>query len=471
MNYFSKIVNKKTLLNINFYLFLFFVVRLFHITNLPLEVSHNWRQTTVAMVSRNFYETNSNILYPRVDFAGTKTGITGMEFPTLNYLTYLTSLLFGYEHWYGRLINLIISSFGIYFFHKLIKQYFNPRIAFNSAIVLLFSIWFAFSRKMMPDTFSFSLMIIAIYYGSNYFENKRLTSLFFYLFFCLIGILSKLPSGYILIVFSLFIFNSNYGLSQKKIFIAGNIVIFIPIICWYYYWVPHLNKTFDFFHFYMGDSIAKGFNELKNHLFDTCAKFFDNAIKFIGFAFFIFGFYKAYLLKNKKLLYVFSSASLLFLIVILKAGFAFHHHNYYVIPFVPVMALVCGYGISLLKSEKWQMIILIAISLEGIFNYQDDFFIKPKDYQVYNLEKDLDSIGNKTDLILINSENIPTPMYFTHRKGIITYNDSLLNNVFLMKHKTKGYKFIVILKQSFGTEITLKLPLKINNSYYAIYQL
>lgn len=471
MNYFDKIVNKSLFTKIGFYLIIFFILRLYHITNPPLEVAHNWRQTTVAMVARNFHETNSNIFYPRVDFAGTKTGITGMEFPLLNYLIYLVALIFDYNHWYGRLINLIVSSIGIYFFDKLLRKYFDKKIAFYASVVLLFSLWFTFSRKIMPDTFSFSFMIMALYYGTNYFENKKHSHLLLYALFCLLGILTKLPSCYILIIFSLFLFNEQFALKYKIIFSSVTLFILIPVCYWYFYWVPYLTKTFDFWHFYMGDSMLTGARELSTHLFDTCFHFFESAIKYVGFAFYIYGVYHAFNSGNKKLVYVFILCSLTFFIIMLKAGFAFHHHNYYIIPFIPVMSLLCSYGIYSVKKTKYQVVLLLIIFIESISNHQNDFFIKPKDYQIYNLEKDLNSIGNKNDFILINSEKWPTPMYFAHRKGEITYNDSLLNNAYLAKHKAKGYKFIVILKQSFGTEIQLDLPKKINNPYYAIYQL
>src|SRR3989344_7431345 len=99
--------------NIRFWIVLFFVLRLYGITNPPIEIAHNWRQVTGDMVARNFYEVDNNILYPRLDFGGEKTGITGTEFPVLNYLMYLLSLIFGFHDWFGRLINLIVSSYGI----------------------------------------------------------------------------------------------------------------------------------------------------------------------------------------------------------------------------------------------------------------------------------------------------------------------------------------------------------------------
>jgi 4-amino-4-deoxy-L-arabinose transferase-like glycosyltransferase len=188
--------------DIRFWIILFFIIRLFGITNPPLEVAHNWRQTTVTMVARNFYEIDSNILFPRIDIAGEKTGITGMEFPIFNYLIYLISLVFGYQHWYGRLLNLIVSSFGIYFFSLLVKKYFSSKTSLYSSIILIVSVWFIFSRKIMPDTFSMSLIFMGFYYGTNYFEKRSgLKHLLLYFFLTTLGMLAKLPCGYILILF------------------------------------------------------------------------------------------------------------------------------------------------------------------------------------------------------------------------------------------------------------------------------
>ena len=81
--------NWKSLYDIRIWIVLFFCIRLIGITDPPLEIGHNWRQTTVTMVARNFLEVDNNIFLPRIDFAGEKTGISGMEFPFLKYLIYL----------------------------------------------------------------------------------------------------------------------------------------------------------------------------------------------------------------------------------------------------------------------------------------------------------------------------------------------------------------------------------------------
>lgn len=471
MNYLNKIINKNSLLDIRFWLVLFFLLRLFHITNPPLEVSHNWRQTTVTMVARNFYEVNPDIMYPRLDIGGDKTGITGMEFPVLNYLIYLTSLLFGYEHWYGRLINLLVSTVGIWFFFRLIKNYFGKELAFFSAIVLLFSIWIVFSRKIMPDTFSTSLIIMSIYFATNYFESKRILHLLLYALFCLLGLLAKLPAGYLLIVLSLFVFDRKIELRTKISFLFTSLIILLPVAYWYFIWVPHLNHVFGFTHFFMGSALKYGTKEILSHLYETGFNFFDSAIKYVGFAFFLAGLFFAWKKQQKALGWIVGLSFISFLVVILKSGFAFYHHNYYIIPFVPVMALICGYGLIQFKNVKWRYVFLVIIALEGILNYQDDFFIKDDDLAIYNLEKDFDAISSREDLVLMNSGNKPTPMYFAHRKGWVTFNDSIQNPAYINQLKHKGLKFVVILKRSFGYPMELDYPVCVNNPYYTIYKL
>jgi 4-amino-4-deoxy-L-arabinose transferase-like glycosyltransferase len=180
--------------DIRFWILLFFVVRLIGITNPPLDAAHSWRQVTGNMVSRNFLETDANIFYPRVDMAGEKTGITGTEFPLLNYLIYLVSLLFGWQHWYGRLIVLLISSFGTYFFYKIARRFWKEETAFYATILLLVSNWFIYSRKIMPDTFSISLMLIGVYFAIQFIDNNKRISLLWSWLFIVMGALSKIPS-------------------------------------------------------------------------------------------------------------------------------------------------------------------------------------------------------------------------------------------------------------------------------------
>ena len=427
------------------------------------------------MVARNFHEIDANIFYPRIDIAGELTGITGMEFPLLNYLIYLVSRIFGYQHWYGRLINLFISSFGLWFFYKLAKKYFTSQVSFYATIILAVSIWFQFSRKIMPDTFAMSFIVASIYYGTNYFETKRLPKkylhLLCYVLLMMLGVLSKLPSGYLLVVFGLFIFSSQIGLREKLIFVFASSLGLIPVLIWYFYWVPYLVDNFGFWHYSMGKNLEQGVREIIQNIPDTLSKFYDTAIKYIGFAAFLFGLVYSIIKKEKIVLLLFVISFLSFCVIIFKAGFYFPHHDYYVIPFVPVMALIAGYGLTQIANSKIAIILLIAISMEGIANQHHDFRIKETNLYLLDLETELDKISHPDDLIIINSSKYPTPMYFAHRKGWVNSNEMIEDPAYINELTDKGLTFILILKSGFGTEIKLEQYERVlENKDYCIYR-
>ncbi len=468
-------VIKDSFRDIRFWIILFFLIRLVGITNPPLEVEHNWRQTSVAMVARNFLEVDNNILYPRIDIAGNKSGITGMEFPLLNYSIYLVAEIFGYQHWYGRLINLIVSSFGLFVFFKLINKYFEKKTAFYATLILLFSLWFSYSRKIMPDTFSMSFLLAGIYFGTNYLDkstrSRQLINLMLYATFVTLGVLSKISSVYLLAVFLIPLLDKEILLKRKYIFILVTGLSGILPLLWYFYWVPYLVETYGFWYFFMGKSISVGVIEIANNLPETLLRFFETAIKFIAFAVFLYGLIMGIIKKNKLLTSIFLLSFLSYLIIVFKAGETFPRHSYYMIPFIPVMALVAGYGLNLINNRKFQIVLIVAIGVEGILNQHYDFRIKDQERTLLLLEDDMNRVSQKEDLIMVNSGQNPTPMYFAHRKGWVESNDKIKDERYIQSLKVMGLKYIVILKKTFGTNINLAFPVVLENEDYCIYKL
>lgn len=184
--------------------------------------------------------------------------------------------------------------------------------------------------------------------------------------------------------------------------------------CMVIFWVPHLVKTYEFWHYFMGKGFDKGVEEIFHNITLTLSRFYNTALKFIGFAVFLFGLIYAIINKEKLLLTLFSVGLASFSIVIFKADFSLSHHTYYVIPFFPVMALVAGYSLSQPRIKKFAVILIIAMAVEGIANQYHGFILKEKDTSILHLERDLDSDSDRTDLISINSGENPTPMYFAY---------------------------------------------------------
>jgi hypothetical protein len=419
------------------------------ITNPPLEIGHNWRQVTGLMVARNYLEVDANILYPRIDDNNGNTGIIGMEFPSMNYIYFLISKVFGYSHWYGRLINLLISSLGLFFFYKLIcLSGFKERIAFISTIFLATSIWFSFSRKMMPDTYCISIMFIGLYYGLKYLEEKNIYQIFIYIIISSLAILSKIPAGIYFIILIPFLLSNRFKIKQKVILAVSTVPSLVLTYLWYFNWNFMLSGKFGNW-YNSGKPIETGFVEIIENMDKVLKRFyFDAFSSYIVFFIFIFGIVIMFIRKERKMIIAFLLPFLVFMLYIFKSGFYFYHQNYYIIPFVPVMALVAGYSLSLIQ-RRWIFLTILILGVgESIANQQHDFFIKKSEKYKMNIESILDKFSSKNDLILINGNGNPQLIYLSHRKGWTCSDKQLSDTSFINKIVDSNCKYIVINKHS-----------------------
>jgi 4-amino-4-deoxy-L-arabinose transferase-like glycosyltransferase len=441
-----KTIAKNSIIDIRCWIILFFLLRLYGVTDPPLEIAHNWRQVTGNMIARNFYETDNNIFFPRLDMAGDKTGITGTEFPTLNYFTYLLSLVFGFHDWFGRLINLIISSLGVFYFYKLLKLKFEKRLSFFAAYFLLVSDWLIYSRKAMPDTFSVSLVIMSLYFAFRYFEDQKWKDILAYFFLAMIGVLSKIPAAFLLVLLITPVLDKQIPVHIRLYVVCASIALLIPVCIWYFYWVPYLIQEFGFAHYYMGIGVQLGFHQLITSLSQVFEKFYYDALKFIGFAAFIAGLFIAYQRREKQLMDIFSKTGIAFFLFMLKAGGNFSLHSYYIIPFVPIICLFAAYAITRIRKEWMMIIVVMAITAENIANQQHDFHIKESEKYKLSYERIADKVCKSNDLVAINCGENPQQIYLLHRKGWTITSEQATDNAFLQRLDIHHCKYLFINK-------------------------
>ena len=458
--------------DIRFWILFFFLLRMYGITYAPLEVGHNWRQTDGLMIARNFYEHDSNIFYPTVDLAGEKTGIVGCEFPILNYLVYLASLVFGYEHWYGRIIVLIFSSVGILFFYKLNRKFFGESTAFNASIIMLVSLWFSYSRKIIPDAFAVSLCIISLYYAFKYFEQGKLWQLFLFFVLALVGCLSKVLAATVLTVLLIPMLDKKNPMQRKILLSIFSVVILIGVCSWYFVWVPYLNTTYGFGdHFFMGLSFSEGAKRILESWPGILKRFYSTPFKYIGFLLFlisvIYCIRKKYWLQMAVFLLPFVS----FLILLVKTGTSILGDHYYIITAIPPMAFIMGFALTYLTTRKIGYIVLIVVSIESLAAQIYDFKIRQPFKSLESLEAIMDDVSQPSDLIAVNAElHNPTAMYFTHRRGWVAPNPLLSDTTYLNDLKNKGCKYIVVVKKLYG-DLNLEDPIVHDSEYFKIYSL
>lgn len=454
--------------DIRFWIIFFFLFRLIGITNAPLEIGHNWRQSLTAMTARNFYEGDANLLYPRIDMSGNQTGIIGSEFPFFNYLIYLFCEVFGYAHWYGRLINLIVSSIGIYFFYRLTRKICSERIAFSATIVLITSVWFSFSRKIMPDTFSVSLVIIGLFYCYEYLvDAKKWKALLFFLFIT-VGMLCKIPALSLLAVIPVLLVIREISRSRKLVVILLCALAVIIVGIWYFYWVPYLVDTYHY-QLYFPKGLAEGFREILPYIPEFFQKFyFSSLYSYVGFAFCLAGIVVLIREKNFYLKLGITLITVTFFLFILKTGAVFPLHNYYIIPFIPIMALLAGMALAKLPG-RYTFVLVAIVALEGIANQQYDFFIKEGEKYKLTLEEITQKNVPPGDLIVINGGQSPQQIYFAHRKGWTLGNERMTRSS-LDSLRMDGATYLIIEKRSHPEPIEF-YPSIYQDEHYEVYRM
>lgn len=430
----------------------FFLIRLIGITFPPLETWHSWRQTLTNMMARNMAEGSFSFLYPVVDMGGERTGIIGSEFPFFQSLIASLTLLFGEEHWYGRLINLIVSSFAAIAFFHLCKRWWNERTAWYATVIFLTSLWLAFSRKCMPDTFAVSLVIIGIYWFQRYFDQHNWWKLVLGLCFITLGGLCKIPAVFLFgLIVPMWINQSLQIRVKLSVTIAVGIASSI-IGWWYFVWVPHLVDTYHFALFFP-KGIAEGLHEIAPLWGDFAAQVYFGALRsYVVLLPILVGIIWLGIRKNRLALAGIGVLTAIFFVFAIKTGTVFPTHNYYVLPFVPVMAVVAACGLQRMN-KRLALALLLLIAAEGIGNQISDFRVKDEVRYKLTLEQQVNQLVPKGEKIIIHSGPNPEWMYWYHRKGWSLEPTEITDTLKMKEVRSFGGQYIVIDKRVWIIEL------------------
>jgi hypothetical protein len=257
-----------------------------------------------------------------------------------------------------------------------------------------------------------------------------------------------------------------------SVVISGSLIVLMAGL-WYLYWVPHLVSTFGFWHFYMGESFRKGLSDLITHAGGVADKFYFSALfSFVALALFASGLILAFFRKEKLMLRIMGLATLFFIIFMIKAGATFARHSYYVIPYVPVMALFGGYALSSIKRSLFRTCLLTAVMIEAVANQQHDFRIHRDMRYLTGLEKIADSVTGSHDRILVNGGDNPVDIYYTHRKGWTMETDKIIRGHTLDSLRRKGCQFFFLDKKTVSDSLPyIPYHLSYEDEHFRIYDL
>ncbi len=409
----------KILTDVRFWIALLFIIRLENIDLAPLD-RHFWRQSITLGVARNYLEWDANFFHPRTVLCDSRGGIQAQEFPIFNYLIFLMWKIFGTHDWCYRLLNLITTSIGLFYFYRIVKNLVNDKVALMSTIFFGSSIAFIYGRMAMPDVFAVSFALIGVSFGWDFLKEGKSKNLILFGLFATLGILSKIPATCVLALLAAPFFDKENDIGRKKKLAAVGFFALTMLVLWYFVWVPWAEETYKN-PLYFPVSLSVGWQEtMVECLTDTIGRF-----RFMAFqqewTFWVamIGLILIVVKWNKRLLLPFVLYASLMFFFILKAGRIFSGHEYYVIPFIPMMAILAGYAIdSVWKNQVLQLIPIVFLTVLSLYPQKEYFFIPNHLKKFLKLEAITDSVvPKKARVICTTGTGQPWMLYAAHRRG------------------------------------------------------
>jgi 4-amino-4-deoxy-L-arabinose transferase-like glycosyltransferase len=432
---------------------------------------HAWRQSITVAVSRNLLAVDFNPFFPRYNICGAQSpDILGTEFPLLNILIASGYKLFGEHITVSRFINWTVSIIGINYYYKTITLLWNKKIAFISMLLLMGSLFTVFARKVMPDTFSLSLVFIAMFYYAKYLNRGNLAHLVVGFIFFLLGTLSKIPAiVFLVILFGQFI-DAKIDIKRKFWFSSSVVAALIIIFAWYFIWVPHLNEITTCSRLIYSSSITEGWKIVTQNLDMVAYRFFKSAfhIPVQGILFFTGLFYLLFKRAHIELA-ICGFYTLAFSLFVLKSGDIFHTHTYYILPFIPLMCFVVANMLSHLKD--WiSKAIAIVLFIFSISYFHKDVYLNhnPHFGKLKELCKQIPI--HQHELIMINNGVLdPSLHYFANLSGWTVNNDIILKYTWMPDYIRDGLKYIIIDKTKYDLD-SIEHKLLLEDQHFAIYK-
>ncbi|MEB3233457.1 MAG: glycosyltransferase family 39 protein [Leptolyngbyaceae bacterium] len=228
------------------------VLRLYHLDQ-PLIDAFSWRQASTAMMAENFYRTNSNILFPEVNWNGPGPSYQGREFQTLTYLAALCYNLLGQQEWIGRAIAVGFGVWGVFALYQLVRCVWDENRALASAAVMALLPGSVFiDRSFLPDPVMVALVTTGAWLLLRYLQTNCLRDLAFATVVTSWAFLSKLPGliiGLPMVWAMLLTLHHQRWPIRRIIAISlASVGVLAPVVA-YYLWARHLSLSYPPYHF------------------------------------------------------------------------------------------------------------------------------------------------------------------------------------------------------------------------------
>lgn len=407
------------------------------IFNKDLLGFHVWRQTQTQNTILSFAEEDPNIFNPRRNERGSGDGIFRMEFPVSQWITSLPIRYFGNDVLLSRLMNFlfgIFSLFGIYYLSR--RLFLSHHLALAAVWILSFTpIFYYYTINPLPDNLALTFCIWGMFFLIKWHQNQKTRNFVLSIVLFSLAGLTKLPFALIFIMPLILVLvqcefrGKGYGILIKR----GLILLLgiIPIVSWYLWVIPD----------WEGNGIVSGIFSMDD---DQKSKFWyylwynlrsnmpELLIGLTSIPFFVYG-----LLSSRKLWSLSKGLSLSFVLysILISALMVYEMnmiekvHDYYFLPFLPVVVLLSVYGLHqykrLFRRKKWMWIPLLLL------------FLSMPVYSYFRIQPRWESVGFNEDLLIYKDElraAVPDT-------ALVCVGNDQSHHIFLYYIKKKGWVF------------------------------
>lgn len=325
-----------------------------HLNKRPCSV-HSWAQTERASIALNYYQFDMNFFKPRIHKALDGEGITGLEFPFVNYSVAIFYKLFGFKEIYYKLFVLFTLILGLVLFYFLnysfTKNYFLSLLSVGSAYFSPALIYY--SANFIPDTTSLSFVLVSWFLFFKHLNSKLNKFKYYFLITATLAALIKISSLIVFgVVIGLIILDqlkffhktnqNNYLIRNKKSLFFASVFCIIIVIAWYKY-ANWLSEHYHSDAFLLSSKLVTSKKQalevwgvIKKLWLPDYYKFETYYLLLAAFAcLLIFSKYVSRILFTITFLTVLGSASFIFLLF-----YQFRNHDYYIITILPCIFLI-----------------------------------------------------------------------------------------------------------------------------------
>lgn len=400
----------------------------------PPRGTHVWRQCNTLAVARNFYEEDMNILKPRVDRRGNSDGVTGMQFPSYEFIVACFYKIFGLHDSISRIISFLIFCFGVWMIYELFLQLFSS--VFAASVAAWSYCWspelFYHGINAMPDVLALTTSLAGFLFFLRWRATRTTFLIPVFAFFLALAGLTKiqfLAIGFP--IFALFIKDLIAKKYERKeltmLVTAGIFSTAIPVL-WYLHALQMIEQS-GLRDFGISFSPAKDADTalkiLKNNILIDVP---ETLLNYAGTIFMLTGIY--FFVHEKKWksnwfspLLVWSVALATYHIIELNQ---MEFHNYYSMPHIPLLLIPVVCGAIYLWKKKWFALLLLLFTAQPILaalriipaRWSENKISVP--LELYNSEsrkKLADAVPNNKLCLVGSDKSGCIYFYFLHKKG------------------------------------------------------